>query len=290
MATTAENKTPAAPKAQRDRSPAYPFISLKTALDRTTAFDAKFGRHGSPLDKAGLAWGLKGDSSQAAQTLSALKYFGLVEYTGPTNSREVVLTDDARNYMRAQQASVKAEIIKACALRPKAMQTYWNRWGPDRPIDEVCLDQLILKDSFTEVAAKIFLRVYDETIDFVGAETGDKIGVSDSKDDRDPPPPPAPTAAPAPKADLHQRQPAKEVVNAIENRAIPPKGAGMRQEVFALPEGDVTIQWPERLSTESLQDFNDWITILQRKVKRSAITPEAREEPTPAAGEPPRSE
>lgn len=271
MATTAEDKTPAAPKAQRDRSPAYPFIPLKTALDRVAAFDLKFGRHGSPLDKAGLAWGYKGDSSQAAQTLSALKYFGLVEYAGPTNERVVNLTNDARNYMRAQQASAKAEIIKACALRPKAMQTYWNRWGSDRPIDEVCLDQLILKDSFTEVAAKVFLRVYDETIAFASLELDDKIDAIESRDEGELPPPPAPPAAPTPKTDPQHRQPARDVANAPDSRAIPPKGAGMRQEVFALAEGDVTIQWPERLSPESLQDFNDWMVILQRKIKRSVL-------------------
>ncbi len=48
-----------------------------------------------------------------------------------------------------------------------------------------------------------------------------------------------------------------------------PKGINMRQEVFTLAEGDVTIQWPESISEESFEDFNDWIAILLRKLKRN---------------------
>ena len=54
----------------------------------------------------------------------------------------------------------------------------------------------------------------------------------------------------------------------------------MRQEVFALTEGDVTIQWPEVLSADSFQDFDDWLAILKRKIKRSVVAPDV---PTPPA-------
>lgn len=260
-------------KPQRDRSPAYPFMSLKTSFERVAAFDAKFGRHGSPMNKAGIAWGYKGDSSQASQTLSALKYFGLVEYSGPTSDRVVALTDDARNYLRSQVPGTKAEIARACALRPKAMQTYWSRWGADRPIDEICLDQLVIKDNFTESAAKVFLRVYDETIAFAGLGESDKIpeGGSDADglDNGGTPPPPAPLT-PAPQFIPASQNPgvSREAVRAT---VPPPKGAGMRQEIFTVAEGDVTIQWPERLSADSLEDFKDWLHILERKITRSSL-------------------
>jgi hypothetical protein len=264
-----ESKLSQTQKAQRDRSPAYPFISLKTAMERVAAFEAKFGRHGSPYNMAGLAWGYKGDGSQAQQTTSALKYYGLVEYTGPTNSRMVMLTEDARNYLRAQQVTTKAEIARTCALRPKAMQTYWGRWGADRPIDEICLDQLILKDSFTESAAKTFLRVYDETIAFAGLQNGVKMdeeeggGTQETDSDQEPLPQ-------EPRVQSSVQAPAP-----TGRMGLPPKGAGMRQEVFALAEGDVTIQWPERLSADSLEDFTDWLRILERKIKRNVIAPPA---------------
>ena len=39
----------------RDRSPSYPFIPLKTAIERLEAFEKYFGRHPAPFKKAGLA-------------------------------------------------------------------------------------------------------------------------------------------------------------------------------------------------------------------------------------------
>lgn len=139
-------------KKQRDRSPAYPFISLKTAIDRLTSFDKYFGRHSAPMDKAGLAWGFKEKSSQAFSTLAALKTFGLIDYgTGRTAD----LSSDGRNYLRAQQDSVKQEILKRCALKPKAVKTYWDKWGSDRPPNPICLDELVLKGGYNQNAAPL---------------------------------------------------------------------------------------------------------------------------------------
>ncbi|MFL9499447.1 hypothetical protein ACJMQP_05245 [Rhodopseudomonas palustris] len=162
-------------KGSKDRSPSFPFIPLKTAIDRLEQFEAKFGRHPAPAAKAGLAWGMKEKSSQADQTLAALKSFGLVKYDGMGVSRHASLTDEGRNYLRAQQESSKQAILKVCALRPKIMRTFWAEWGADRPPDEVALDQLILKNGFSEAGGKNFLRVYDETVSFAGLSISDKV-------------------------------------------------------------------------------------------------------------------
>lgn len=46
---------------------------------------------------------------------------------------------------------------------------------------------------------------------------------------------------------------------------------GMRQEVFSMSEGSVSIEWPASMSEESFEDFKDWLKILERKVKRSVL-------------------
>jgi hypothetical protein len=158
----------AEPKGSKDRSPAFPFIPLKTAIERLVSLETMFTRHPIPALKAGLAWGMKEASSQASQTLAALKYFGLVEYQGDGTDRVATLTDDARTYLRAQQDTVKAEVLRRVALRPKAISLKWETWGADRPPDPVCLDQLVLKDKFGSPAAVTFLKVYDETIAYAG--------------------------------------------------------------------------------------------------------------------------
>ncbi len=102
------------------RSPSFPFIPLQTAIERMAAFEAKFGRHPTPANKVGMAWDMKDQSSQADQTLAALRSFGLVVYNGNGPLREVSLSDEGRNYLRAQQESVKEGILKVCALRRRS--------------------------------------------------------------------------------------------------------------------------------------------------------------------------
>lgn len=198
---------PVPPKGSKDRSPSFPFIPLGTAIQRLEQFEKKFGRHPAPAAKAGLAWDMKEKSSQADQTLAALKSFGLVKYDGMGASRHASLTDEGRNYLRAQQDTIKKEILKVCALRPKIIRTFWASWGTDRPPNEVALDQLILQNGFSEGGAKNFLRVYDETVTYAGLASSDKIDLEqepesgedddggdgpDVRVNRNPPPPPTP--------------------------------------------------------------------------------------------------
>jgi hypothetical protein len=132
-------------------------------------------------------------ASQAQQTLAAIKSFGLVDYKGSGDNLEASVSEDGRTYLRAQQDSVKQEVLKRVALKPKNISKYFALWGADRPPDEVCLDQLVLKGGFTESAGKLFLQVYDSTIAFAKLADSDKIGLQPGDNDEDaedsPPPP-----------------------------------------------------------------------------------------------------
>ena len=43
----------------------------------------------------------------------------------------------------------------------------------------------------------------------------------------------------------------------------------MRQDVFSLDCGDVTISWPVPLTAEMVIDIKDWLKIVERKIARS---------------------
>ena len=161
-------------KAPRERSPSFPFIPLKMAIDRLKEFEEKFGRSPPPANRVYLAWGFKGDTSQAQQTLAALKSFGLVSYEGSGPARLVVFSEDGRNYLRAQQESVKRDILRRIALNPSWIAKMWEKWGTTRHPDEVCLDQLVLEHKFNENGAPRFLTVYDQTIAYAELLNSDK--------------------------------------------------------------------------------------------------------------------
>jgi hypothetical protein len=191
-------------KAKRERSPSFPFIPLSGAIKRLNEFEEYFKRHPAPAKHSGKAWGMKGWTSQAQQTLAALKSFGLLDYKGSGDNLEASVSEDGRTYLRAQQDSVKQEVLKRVALHPKNISKYFALWGADRPPDEVCLDQLVLKGGFTESAAKLFLQVYDSTIAFAKLADSDKSSLQpgDDEDDVDDPPPPAEVE----EGDLVQRE------------------------------------------------------------------------------------
>ncbi len=173
-------------KIPRERSKSFPVIPLKTTIERLQQFEKMFGRHPAPYEKTGLAWGMEEGSSQANRILSALKSFGFLEYSGTGKDRTVAITEPGRTYLRAQQESIKLDILKSAALKPKQIAHYWPLWGPDRPPNVVCLDLLRLKDGFTDTSAPQFLKVYDETIAYAGLTSSDKVAhVDDGDDDED---------------------------------------------------------------------------------------------------------
>lgn len=170
-----------ATKLQKDRSPSFPFITLQTAVERLVAFERTFGRHETPANKVGRAWKMKDGSSQAFQTLAALKSFGLLDYKGSGPARPMFITEDGRMYLRAQQETIKRDVLRRAALKPKLIEKFWHVWGADRPIDDICLDDLHFKHNFTQSAAETFLRVYDATISYAGLSDSDS-GAGDEND------------------------------------------------------------------------------------------------------------
>lgn len=173
-------------KAKKDRSPSFPFIPLGTAVDRLIAFDAKFGRHPTPANKVGLAWGFKEGSSQADQTLAALRSFGLVIYKGIGPKREVSISEEGRTYLRAEQEVTKASIIKSAALRPRLIRKLWLDWREDRPIDPIALEKLKFDFKFSDSGAPAFLKIYDATVAYAKLSASDKVPDNLDQEDEEP--------------------------------------------------------------------------------------------------------
>ena len=150
---------------QRDRSPGFPCIALEDALQRLVEFENRFKRSGARPEKTKDAWGIK-NAAYAGRIAAALRYFGLLDYQGQGAARAVVVSKAGRKYLSAQQEETKREVIVAAALRPTQIEKYWKDWGDDRPADAACLDRLTIKDGFSAVGARDFLKVYDATIAF----------------------------------------------------------------------------------------------------------------------------
>jgi hypothetical protein len=166
--------------AQRDRSPAFPVVSLEAALGKLTEFEAHFKRTAARPEKIGDAWGIK-TKAYVDRIAAALRYFGLLEYQGSGKDRGIVISEEGRKYLRAHQEETKQEVIKKAALLPKQIAKFWGEWGPDRPAEAACMDLLIQKHGFSDSGARDFLKVYDATISYAGLSESDKIDPEQEK-------------------------------------------------------------------------------------------------------------
>jgi len=192
-------------KIKKERSPSFPFIPLEKAVWRAGALLEAHKREPARLSSVAATWGYAPKSSGLQQTVAALKQYGLVEDTGSGEDRKVSITELARRILVDQRPGAKEAALKEAATLPRLMGEYIPRWVPDRPSDAHCISELELDRGFNGEGAKLFLRVFDDTVAFAHLSNSDSLsesqlesaGLSNPvKDAR------AYEAATAPKADL----------------------------------------------------------------------------------------
>ncbi len=164
--TSIDNAKAETTKGKRDRSPSYPFISLKEALEKAKKFAGQYKRHQARVSNAVRVWGYSPKSSGGIQTIAALKAFGLLKVQGSGDDRKVELTALAWRILEANQESTRREAISESALKPSVISEYRGKWGAERPPDAECLDHLIFERDFNKDSARRFLKIYDDTISY----------------------------------------------------------------------------------------------------------------------------
>jgi hypothetical protein len=300
---TVEEATPNDEKKNRDRSPAFPFIGLKAAIERATEFYREEKRNAAPVSVAVKHWGYGEKSSAGNQTIAALKYFGLLRDKGSGSNRRVQLTDLGLRIVMDERAisPERDALIKQAALKPKSYALLWGQWGTAMPSEENVRHYLRVDLKFGDSTVDSFIRGYKDTVAFAKLSESDKVqpegGVSE-----------APESAYVPKIGdyvqwesqgaLQFKEPKRVVALSTDgshgfvegsstglpvgqlSQAPAPLSSltasttlspttNMQEDVFSLSEGRAVIQWPTPLSAESIQDLKDWLKLVERKITRS---------------------
>jgi hypothetical protein len=162
-------------RARRERSPSFPFIPLGKAIDRARAIAEAHNRSPTGLAALGKALGYAPKSSGLLQTVAALRAYGLTEDVGRGEDRRIRLSDLAWRILHETREEVRKKALREAALRPRPIAEYAAKWLPSRPSDNHCLSELHLDRGFGTEAAKLFLRVFDETAIFANLGTRDSL-------------------------------------------------------------------------------------------------------------------
>jgi len=96
-------------KPKKERSPNFPFIPLKKAVDRAEALHANHKKEAARLVAIAPSWGYGVKSSGLLQTVAALKQYGLVEDLGSGEDRKVQVSDLARRIIVDQRPGAREE-------------------------------------------------------------------------------------------------------------------------------------------------------------------------------------
>ena len=191
-------------KPPKGRSPAFPYIPLGEALERIKELLAQEGgRHPFPPTSAFKAWNLSEKSSGARQTLAALKHFGLVEYSGLGENRQVKISELAWNISmdKREDTTEKDNLIKIAAFKPAIHSQLWKLYDGSLPSDLTIETYLVKDRKFNAKGAKDFIVGFKATIAFAKLKKSDKLFTGDDAETPDDPEdlPPDPGTGEKPK-------------------------------------------------------------------------------------------
>lgn len=171
---TTPTQTPP-PKRKRTRSPSYPALALKDAIERARIFWDSEKRHPAPIDAAAKDWNYEVKSSAVPLTVAALKKYGLFEDVGG-DQRQVKLTESALRIILNEEGSLERESeTKAAALRPRLHRELWTKYGEQLPSDATLRSWLLLDKKFNPGSVADFIKIYKDTISFAKLTSSDII-------------------------------------------------------------------------------------------------------------------
>lgn len=219
----------------RSRSPNYPQVGLKEAVQRVT--NVYKCDYQSMLTRALTAerLGYSGVNGKSLAVIAALGKYGLLEGRG----EEIRVSDLAVRIIAHPSGSAeRRQALAEAAGRPELFQTLDQRF-PRRSASDGTIRAFLMTQGFIPPAADTALRAYRETQQMIEHESGLEVAQV-----------PAEAAAPEPAAEGGE--------------------IGMRRAVFGLAEGEVVITAPVFLSAASVNDLQDYLDVFMKRARREA--------------------
>jgi hypothetical protein len=220
------------------RSPSFPFIGLREALDRARAFYEAEQRNAARPETAAAHWGYSPKSSGGKQTIAALRAFGLLEGDSlvKLSGRALRIVLDERGGSEERE-----RLLQQAALMPPIHARLWERYGAELPSAQTLRLWLILDEGFNENSVDDFLTEYRETLEYARLLLAGPA--------REEPRTEVPAAAPAPPP------------------ARPAETAGIDPLVFPLLDGNaVELRIRRKISAEEAEDLRTVFELWLRKI------------------------
>ena len=164
---------------KRVRSPAYPALNLRDAVDKASTIYEEEKRHSAPVDVIAGHFGYDSykSSSSGQRMIAALKQFGLVDEEGRGDDRQLKLSERALDILLAESEDSPEyqEAISRAALSPTIHQKIWDHFSGELPSDASLKSYLIRTHNFNDTHVGSFIRKFRATIQFANLVQHDTI-------------------------------------------------------------------------------------------------------------------
>lgn len=244
------------------RSPNYPSISLRKAIELAQKLYSEAHTNKASSETVAKALGYAGLNGASMGVISALKKYGLLEAAGA----EFRISKDGLSILVDPKSSPEwAGAIIRAAFRPALFMELRKEYGDTPPKSDDFLRAFLLKRGFVQGVVDTPIRTYRDTMVLVeqarevlkGVDAPDQMP-DELDEESDTVSQASETLAPVPP------------VYPTHHALLPAQLVDVLDDVYKLPDGRAfVLRWPASLSVEEYEDFEAWIGLLQRKLKRS---------------------
>lgn len=173
----------AAKKTSRVRSPGYPMIDLKEAIDKAKELWNKDKMNPIPREVVAKHLGYENAGGYGGRVIAALKHFDLISF----KEGDIILTEKALDLaLHSPDDKIYQDIIKEIALKPDTYADIFNDFKVSEISDATLRVKLIKDYKFNADKVDRFISNFRSTIDFAGlTETEERREEEDNMQTQD---------------------------------------------------------------------------------------------------------
>ena len=242
-------------KKKFDRSPRYPSMSLRVAINNIRELHEKEGRALVPREVAVKAWGYKSLHGSSLTLLAAVAQYGLLR----REKGKVGISEDAFIILEApNNSSEKKDALERCSREPRIFSEIIQNHPKGLPSDDTLKWELRQKN-FTEQGAEVVIACLRDTISFVEEELKDN-NVANQQEKEE--------IQTKPKPPMKTETTTQHLSGNISGRTQV-TGKLTIDWVFPLDKGSVCLSWKNIEPTpDIIEGLQDYLEVSKKCLKR----------------------
>ena len=253
----------------RLRSPAYPYLDLEDAIEKTESFYNIEATQRVSATVATVDIGYEEGSSRGWRALASLLSFGLLEEEGTKENRLVWLSELGKeifHYGSKDSEEAKAA-VRTAALKPPIHLELWELWGNESqlPSDAQMRRHLVQTKSFNPKAVDDFLKEFVDTLTYAGFIKGGKIVSTDAYE----------------KNTKASSEPTRARISTGKTMTTPAATAENLEEITIPLIGGTTaiLAIPRPLSKRNYDKIKSWLALMEDALIEDESQPPKQDEP-----------